>query len=187
MKTKRESNQQAMQWSHHIIIDVALATHIEHPTKSITLHSKSSLYANERLLSHGMAYNASDTSLRSLHTALVASPLTRFRVPDRREYIANTMKGTSVVECRSLKLSSTNVKLDTVQTSICLGIGGKLLETLRQLIEEWYAPYIQCTVNENKDMNILFHFRQELDTCAECKPTSIARTFETSLREARVG
>ena len=88
-----------------------------------------------------MAYNASDTSMRSLHTALVASPLTRFRVPDRRELIANTVKGTSVVECSSLKLSSTNVKLDTVQTSICLGIGGQLLDTLRQLIEEWYAPY----------------------------------------------
>ena len=43
------------------------------------------MYANERLVSLGMAYNASDTSLRSLHTALVASPLTRFRVPDRRE------------------------------------------------------------------------------------------------------
>ena len=87
MKTKRESNQQAMQWSHHIIIDVELATHIVHPTKSITLQSRSSLYANERLFSHGMAYNASDTSLRSLHTAIVASPLTRFRVPyrNRRE------------------------------------------------------------------------------------------------------
>ena len=97
------------------------------------------------------------------------------------------MKGTYVVECSSLKLSSTNVKLYTVQTSICLGIGGKLLETLRQLIEEWYAPYIQCTVNENKNMNILFDFRQELGTCVECKPTSIAPTFETSLREARVG
>ena len=79
--------------------------------------------------------------MRSLHTALVASPLTRFRVPDRRELIANTVKGTFVVECISLKLSSTNVKLDTVQTSICLGIGGNLLETLRQLIEEWYVPY----------------------------------------------
>ena len=85
MKTKPQSNKQAMQWSHHVIIDVELATHIVHPTKSITLQSKSSLYANERLLSHGMAYNASDTSLRSLHTSLVASPLTRFRVPDRRE------------------------------------------------------------------------------------------------------
>ena len=47
------------------------------------------------------------------------------------------MKGTSVVDCSSLKLSSTNAKLDTVQTSICPDIGGKLLETLRQLIEEW--------------------------------------------------
>ena len=99
-----------MQWSHHIIIDVELATHIVHPTKSIILHSKSNLYANERLLSHAMTYHASETSLRRLHTALVASPLTRFRVPDRREKIANTMKGTSVVECSSLKLSSTNVK-----------------------------------------------------------------------------
>ena len=51
------------------------------------------------------------------------------------------MMGTAVVECSSLKLSSPNVQLDTLQTSICLGIGGKLLETLRQLIEEWYAPY----------------------------------------------
>ena len=33
----------------------------------------------------GMACSASDTYLRSLHTALVASPLTRFRVTDRRE------------------------------------------------------------------------------------------------------
>ena len=47
--------------------------------------------------------------------------------------------------------------------------------------------HIQCTVNENKNMNILFHFRQELGTCAECKPTSIAPRFETALREARVG
>ena len=36
-------------------------------------------------------------------------------------------------------------------------------------------------------MNILFDFRQELGTCVECKPTSIAPTFESSLREARVG
>ena len=43
------------------------------------------MYANERLVSLGMAYNASDTSLRSLHTVIVASPLTRFIVPDRRE------------------------------------------------------------------------------------------------------
>ena len=49
------------------------------------LHYRVNLYANERLVSLGMAYNASDTSLRSMHTALVASPLTRFRVPDRRE------------------------------------------------------------------------------------------------------
>ena len=41
------------------------------------------------------------------------------------------MYGTSVVECGSAKLSSTKVKLDTAQTSICLGIGGTLLETLR--------------------------------------------------------
>jgi len=51
------------------------------------------------------------------------------------------MNGLSVVECGCVKLSSTNVKLDTAQTYICLGIGGKLLETLRQLIDEWYAPY----------------------------------------------
>ena len=51
------------------------------------------------------------------------------------------MNGTSVVECSNVKLSNTNVKLDTAQTAICLDIGGKLLETLRQLIEEWPAPY----------------------------------------------
>ena len=88
-----------------------------------------------------MAYNASDTSLRSLHTTLVASALTRFRVPYNREYSANTMDGSSVCECSCVMLSITNVKLDTAQTSSCLGIGVNLLETLRQLIEEWYAPY----------------------------------------------
>ena len=33
----------------------------------------------------GMAFNASDTHVRRLHTALMASPLTCFRVTDRRE------------------------------------------------------------------------------------------------------
>ena len=47
--------------------------------------------------------------------------------------------------------------------------------------------HIQCTVNENKNINILFNFRQELGTCVKYKQTSIAPTFETSLREARVG
>ena len=51
------------------------------------------------------------------------------------------MNGTAVVECSNVKLSNTNVKLDIAQTSISLDIGGKLLETLRQLIEEWSAPY----------------------------------------------
>ena len=149
-----------MQWWHHIIIDVELASYIVRPTKRITIQSKSRLYANERLLSHGMAYNASDTSLRSLHTALVASPLTRFTVPDRREYTANTMKGTSVVECSSLKVSSTYAKLDTVQTSICLGIGGKLLETLRQLIEELYAPYtVYCEWEQEYEYAVPFPTR----------------------------
>ena len=36
------------------------------------------------------------------------------------------MNRTSVVECSIAKLSSTNVKLDTAQTSICKGAGGKL-------------------------------------------------------------
>ena len=91
------------------------------------------------------------------------------------------MNGTSVVECSSVKLSSTNVKLDTGQASIRLGIGGKLLETLRQLIESSQSGmhHIECTVNENTNMNILFHFRQELGTCVDCKPNSIASTFET--------
>ena len=51
------------------------------------------------------------------------------------------MAGSYVCECSCVKLSITNVKLYTAQTSICLGIGVNLLETLRQLIEEWYAPY----------------------------------------------
>ena len=51
------------------------------------------------------------------------------------------MDGSSVCECSCVKLSITNVKLDTAQTSISLGIGVNLHETLRQLIEEWYAPY----------------------------------------------
>ena len=39
------------------------------------------------------------------------------------------MNGTSVVKFSIVKLSITNVKLDTAQTSICIRIGGKL-ETL---------------------------------------------------------
>ena len=47
--------------------------------------------------------------------------------------------------------------------------------------------HIQCTVNENKNVKILFYFRQELlGTCVECKPTSIAPIFDTSLRNALV-
>ena len=42
--------------------------------------------------------------------------------------------------------------------------------------------HIQCTVKENKNMNILFLFKQ--GTCVECKPTPIACSFETSLLEA---
>ena len=65
------------------------------------------------------------------------------------------MKGTSVVECSSLKLSSTNVKLDTVQTYICLGIGGKLPETLRQLTEEWYVPYtVYCEWEQEYEYSV---------------------------------
>ena len=51
------------------------------------------------------------------------------------------MDGTSVVGCSTVNLTNTNVKLDTAETYICLGIGRKLLETLRQLIDECYAPY----------------------------------------------
>ena len=54
------------------------------------------------------------------------------------------MNGTSVVECSIAKLSSTNVKLDTAQTSICKGTGGKIVIHW-QLIEEWYATYtVDC-------------------------------------------
>ena len=45
--------------------------------------------------------------------------------------------------------------------------------------------HIQCTVNENKNVNIMFYFRQELGTCVECNPTSIAPSFESSLRKVR--
>ena len=70
------------------------------------------------------------------------------------------MKGIAVVECSSLKLSTTNVKLDTVQTSICLGIGGKLLETLKQLIEEWYAPYtVNCEWEQEYEYSVRFRTR----------------------------
>ena len=51
------------------------------------------------------------------------------------------MKGTSVVECSSVKLSSTKVTLHTAQNYICLVIGGTLLDTLGQLTEEWYTSY----------------------------------------------
>ena len=68
-------------------------------TESITVQSKSvcermsviaSPYIFRRVFhlyytEFGIAYNASDTSLRSLHTTLVASALTRFRVPYNRE------------------------------------------------------------------------------------------------------
>ena len=60
----------------------------------------------------------------------IASPLPCFSVPYRREYSANTLNGTSIVKFSIVKLSSTNVKLDTAQTSICIRIGGKLEETL---------------------------------------------------------
>ena len=61
-------------------------------------------------------------------------------------------------------------------------------ETLRQLIDSSQSGmnHIDCNVNDNTNMNILFHFRKELGTCVECKPNSIASTFETPLREARV-
>jgi len=56
-----------------------------------------------------------------------------------------------------MQLNSTNVKLDTAQTSICLGIGGKLLETLRQLVEEWYAPYtVYCECEQEYEYSVPF-------------------------------
>ena len=70
------------------------------------------------------------------------------------------MNGTSVVECSNVKLSNTNVKLDTAQTSICLDIGGKLLETLRQLIEEWSAPYtVYCESEQKYEYSVPFPTR----------------------------
>ena len=89
----------------------------------------------------GMKYIASDISLRSLHTTLVSSSLTSFRIADRREKSVNTLNGTSVVECSIVKLSSTNVKLDTVQTSSYIGIGEKLetLITHRRVVCAMYS------------------------------------------------
>ena len=70
------------------------------------------------------------------------------------------MNGTSVVECSSVKLSSTKVTLDTAQTFICLGIGGKLLETLRQLIKEWYEPYtVYCEREQEYEYSVPFPTR----------------------------
>ena len=64
-----------------------------------------------------------------------------FRIADRREYSVNTLNGTSVVECSIVKLSSTNVKLDTVQTSSYIGIGEKLetLITHRRVVCAMYS------------------------------------------------
>ena len=70
------------------------------------------------------------------------------------------MNGTSVVECSSVKLRSTKVKLYTAQTSICLDIGGTLLETLRQLIEECHAPYtVYCEREQEYEYSAPFPTR----------------------------
>ena len=83
-----------------------------------------------------MAYNGSDTSLRSLHTAVKT-----FRSSRSQRVECQHLNGTSVVECSILKLSNTNVILDTAQTSICIGIDGKLetLTTHRRLVCVMYS------------------------------------------------
>ena len=64
-----------------------------------------------------MEYNASDTSLRSLHTALVTSLLTNFRFQYRTPYRTNNYER-KFVESSIMTVSSTNVKLDTAH--ICI-------------------------------------------------------------------
>ena len=107
----------------------------------------------------------------------IASPLPCFRVPYRREYSANILNGTSVVKFSIVKLSSTNVKLDTAQTSISISIGGKLEETLTT------HRKVQCAMWMRTRVWIMCHLRQELGTCGDCKPISFVRTLKTSLRE----
>ena len=51
------------------------------------------------------------------------------------------MDGTSVVGCSTVNLTNTNVKLDTAETYICLGIGGNLLETF-----ETTHRQVLCTI-----------------------------------------
>ena len=107
----------------------------------------------------------------------IASPLPCFRVPYRREWSANTFKGTFVVKFSIVKLSSTNVKLDTAQTSICIRIGGKLEETLTT------HRKVQCAMWMRTRVWILCHLQQELGTCVDSKPISFVHTLKTSLRE----
>ena len=107
----------------------------------------------------------------------IASPLPCFRVPYRREWSANTFKGTFVVKFSIVKLSSTNVKLDTAQTSICIRIGGQLQETLTT------HRKVQCAMWMRTRVWILCHFRQELGTCVDSKTISFVHTLKTSLRE----
>ena len=77
----------------------------------------------------------------------------------------------------SWRLSSTNVKLDTAQTSICIRIGGKLEETLTT------HRKVQCAMWMRTRVWILCHLRQELGTCVDSKPISFVHTLKTSLRE----
>ena len=90
-----------------------------------------------------MDCNTSDTSLRSLHAALEwcrCWQVLDFKIA--QSGVTTILNGTSVVECSIVKFSSTNVKLDTAQTSIFNMHWEKALVKW-QLIEEWYAP---CTV-----------------------------------------
>jgi hypothetical protein len=51
------------------------------------------------------------------------------------------LDGTSVVKFSIVKLSSTNVKFDTAQTSIWIRIGGRLEETLTTHRRVLYGMY----------------------------------------------
>ena len=58
---------------------------------------------------------------------------------------------------------------------------------MKSCFRHWYnssksgVHHIQCTVNENYCMNILFHFGHELRTCVDFKPPSIVPIIETSI------
>ena len=78
-----------------------------------------------------------------------------------------------------MKVSSTNFKIDTAQTSIFIGLRGKpeTLTTNQRVVCAMYSEQRMTT-----KACIMCNFRQEFGTCAECQPTSIVPAFEMSLQ-----